>query len=63
MFYQDLVNELSNGAGGVQINNKSYVFCYADDLILTSVTGLQTLLSTESTIDIHSVTWCKFQSY
>ena len=49
MFYQDLVNELSNCAGGVQINNESYIFCYADDLILTIVTGLQTLISMEST--------------
>ena len=30
-----LVNELSNCASGIQINNESYnVFCYADDLIL-----------------------------
>ena len=51
MFYQDLVNTLSNCAGGIQINNESYnVFCYADDLILTSlsVTGLQTLINTAS---------------
>ena len=51
MFYQDLVNELSNCAGGIQINNESYnVFCYADDLILTSlsVTGLQTLINMAS---------------
>ena len=51
MFYQDLVNELSNCAGGILINNESYnVFCYADDLILTSlsVTGLQTLINTAS---------------
>ena len=51
MFYQDLVNKLSNCAGGIQINNESYnVFCYADDLILTSlsVTGLQTLINTAS---------------
>ena len=51
MFYQDLVNKLSNCACGIQINNESYnVFCYADDLILTSlsVTGLQTLINTAS---------------
>ena len=51
MFYQALVNELSNCAGGTQINNESYNdFCYADDLILPSlsVTGLQTLINTAS---------------
>ena len=51
MFYQDILNKLSSYAGGIQINNKSYnVFCYADDLILTSlsVTGLQTVINTAS---------------
>ena len=51
MFYQDLVNVLSNCAGGIQINNESYnIFCYEDYLILTSlsVTGLQTLINTAS---------------
>ena len=38
-------------AGDIQINNESYnVFCYADDLILTSLsaTGLQTLINMAS---------------
>ena len=49
IFYQDLVEKLSKCSGGILINNDTYnVFCYADDLILTSlsVTGLQELIDT-----------------
>ena len=49
IFYQDLVEKLSKCTGGILINNDTYnVFCYADDLILTSlsVTGLQELIDT-----------------
>ena len=48
-YYQDLVEKLSKCSGGILINNDKYnVFCYADDLILTSlsVTGLQELIDT-----------------
>jgi hypothetical protein len=47
IFYSDLVNELCNMEGGISIKNHNYnVFCYADDLLLTSttVTGLQRLI-------------------
>lgn len=47
LFYQGLVNKLSNTVGGVKINGTSYnVFCYADDVLLTSATttGLQKLI-------------------
>ena len=47
--YQDLVEKLSKCSGGILINNDTYnVFCYGDDLILTSlsVTGLQELIDT-----------------
>ena len=47
IFYQDLVEKLSKCSGGILINNDTYnVFCYADDLILTSlsVSGLQELI-------------------
>ena len=49
IFYQDLVEKLSKCSGGILINNNTYnVFCYADDLILTSlsVNGLQELIDT-----------------
>jgi len=42
-----LINELSQCAGGININNASFnVFCYADDLMLASLTfsGLQHLI-------------------
>ena len=45
--YQELADTLSKCPGGIRINNDSYnVFCYADDLIVTSldVTGLQELI-------------------
>ena len=47
LFYQDLINELSDCVGCIVINNISFnVFCYADDLMLTSltVTGLQKII-------------------
>ena len=47
--YQDLINELSESTGGsIIINKQSFnVFCYADDLMLVSltVTGLQTMMN------------------
>ena len=48
LFYQDLINELSECTGGIIINKQSFnVFCYADDLMLASltVTGLQTMIN------------------
>ena len=47
MFYQYLITELSECTGGIIINKQSFnVFCYADDLMLASltVTGLQTMI-------------------
>ena len=47
LFYQDRINELSECTGGIIINKQSFnVFCYADDLMLASltVTGLQTMI-------------------
>ena len=47
IFYQDLIDRLSTQHCGISINKESFnVFCYADDLILTSltVTGLQSLI-------------------
>ena len=47
VFYQPLVDSLSTCDAGITINNVKYnVFCYADDLLLTSttITGLQTLI-------------------
>ena len=47
IFYQDLIDRLSFQHYGISISNESYnAFCYADDLILTSltVTGLQSLI-------------------
>ena len=44
LFYQDLVNELSQCTGGININNVSFsVFCYADAFMLVRLTfsGLQ----------------------
>ena len=48
LFYQKLIDLLSKCTGGIQIGEHSYnVFCYADDLVLTSlsVTGLQDLIN------------------
>ena len=49
LFYQDLISIslLSNCSGGIKIQNDTYnVFCYADDLIIASlsVTGLQEMM-------------------
>ena len=47
LFYQDLISLLSNYSGGITIHNDAYnVFCYADDLIIASlsVTGLQEMI-------------------
>ena len=48
LFYQDLINELSNSADGIKIKNVLYnVFCYADDILLASltVTSLQSMIN------------------
>ena len=48
IFYQNLIDRLSSQHCGVSINKESYnVFCYADDLIITSltITGLQSLIN------------------
>ena len=48
VFYQEMVNQLSNTQVGVAINGTSYnVFCYADDILLysTTISGLQTLIN------------------
>ena len=47
LFYQDFISLLSNYSGGITIHNDAYnVFCYADDLIIASlsVTGLQEMI-------------------
>ena len=47
LMYQDIVNELSDMNVGISINNTTYnTFCYADDLLLCSLTisGLQKLI-------------------
>ena len=44
IFYSELIDRLSSQHGSISINKNSYnVFCYADDLILMSltITGLQ----------------------
>ena len=51
IFYQELVDVLSKCPGGISINNYLFnVFCFADDLLLTSlsVTELQELIDTAS---------------
>ena len=48
LVYQDLIKELSRTTGGIRIGQCTYnVCCYADDLVLTSltVTGLQNLIN------------------
>ena len=43
-----MITELSDSIGGITINGVSYnVFCYADDILLTSTstTGLQRLIN------------------
>ena len=47
LFYHDLMSLLSNYSDGITIHNDAYnVFCYADDLIIASlsVTGLQEMI-------------------
>ncbi len=47
IFYQDLIEELSSTNHGISIDGRNYnVFCYADDIMLTSLTasGLQVLI-------------------
>ena len=47
IFFQGMIENLSNMSAGVKIGSKSYsVFCYADDVLLLSVTpkGLQNLI-------------------
>ena len=44
LFYKDLIDELENCDGGATIGNVHFnVFCYADDIVLSSTTasGLQ----------------------
>ena len=51
VFYQELVHLLSICYCGITINNETYnVFCYADDIILASlsIAGLQQLIDTAS---------------
>ena len=48
LMYQELIDGLSKEKGGMRVGKFSYnVFCYADDLLLTSstVTGLQSLIN------------------
>jgi hypothetical protein len=48
-FYQDIIDKLNSMEGGIMINGLNYnVFCYADDVLLASltVTGLQRLIDT-----------------
>ncbi len=52
IFYQDLIELLNNTKRGITINNANYnVFCYADDIMLTSLTntGLQYLIDIANT--------------
>ena len=47
IFYRELIEVLSKNNTGIKIENKKYnVFCYADDILLssTTITGLQTLI-------------------
>ena len=47
IFYEDMVSNLSSASGGITIDSMNYnVFCYADDILLTSttITGLQKLI-------------------
>jgi len=48
LIYQDMMQELSESTGGLSIGNSSYnVFCYADDILLMSmtITGLQKIMA------------------
>ena len=51
-FYKGMVEHLNTMVGGIRIQGNRYsVFCYADDLLLTSVsaTGLQSLINAANT--------------
>lgn len=53
LFYQDLIERLAKIPNGIQVNGKSYnTFCYADDILVTSLTssGLQKLITTANEI-------------
>ena len=48
IFYHDLISILSNCTGGITIHNESYnVFCYSDDLIISSLSirGLRDMIN------------------
>ena len=48
IFYQEMIEDLTNAEAGIVINDMSYnVFCYADDILLCSatITGLQKLIN------------------
>ncbi len=52
VFYQNMINGISELTGGIRIGTTSYnVFCYADDILLTSltVTGLQAMIDYANT--------------
>ena len=59
LFYKELVDTLSTQAGGITVGNTRYnVFCYADDLLLASLTvsGLQKLIDTANKyVKIHGL--------
>ena len=58
VFYKELVDILSAHSGGINIYNKLFnLFCYADDLLIVSltVTGLQNMIC--------STVWIKVQSH
>ena len=51
LFYKDLIDDLNSSTMGISINNKHLnVICYADDILLVSltVTGLQKLINVTS---------------
>ena len=53
LFYQERVDSLSKCTGSIQVSENSYnVFCYADDLVVTSlsVTGLQNQINSAKSL-------------
>ena len=47
VFYEDLIDNISHSDRGISLRGETYnVFCYADDLLITSTTvsGLQSLI-------------------
>ena len=47
LLYEDLINNISHSDSGISLRGETYnVFCYADDLLITSTTvsGLQSLI-------------------